>query len=372
MKKLSISIFFGSFILILIGLYLVMSASSTYSDTKFANQFYMFNSHLYKAFLAVGFLVLFSFLPYEYYKNYSKPMILIIVTILVLTLIISASVKGGRRWIDLGFINFQPAELAKLFLFIHLAALIESKGEEIKKYKEGFRYALLWILFTCGLIFAQPNVSNASLLLLISMIVLYVGGARFIHIFFSLVISGIVSISIAMLFSHSRGRIMNFVESLMNGGHINSQVKQALYGLGSGGIWGVGFGHSSQRNLFLPEAYGDFIFAILGEERGFVGATFVLLIYLGVFIAGIIIAKNAKDKFGQVLGIAISLSFITYALVNIAVASGLIPTTGLPLPFISYGGTSLIIMSISIGILINIGVSNIKENLPPQIETAEI
>ncbi|MDP2301513.1 MAG: putative peptidoglycan glycosyltransferase FtsW [Ignavibacteria bacterium] len=372
MKKLSISIFFGSFILILLGLYLVMSASSTYSDAKFDNQFYMFNSHLFKAFLAVGFLILFSFLPYEYYKTYSKSLMFLIIGILFVTLIISASVKGGRRWIDLGFINFQPAELAKLFLFIHLAALIESKGEDIKKFKDGFKYALIWILLTCVLILFQPNVSNAIILLLVTMAILFVGGAKFTHIFISLFLSGIAAGGVAMFFPHSRGRILTFINSIQHGGQINDQVRQALLGLGSGGIWGVGFGHSSQRNLFLPEAYGDFIFAILGEERGFIGASFVLLIYLGVFICGIIIAKNAKDKFGQLLGMGISLSFITYALVNSAVASGLIPTTGLPLPFISYGGSSLILISISIGILINIGLSNIKETNPPVEEAVKI
>jgi cell division protein FtsW len=173
------------------------------------------------------------------------------------------------------------------------------------------------------------------------------------------------------LFTHSRGRILTFINSMQHGGQINDQVRQALLGLGSGGIWGVGFGHSSQRNLFLPEAYGDFIFAILGEERGFIGASVVLFIYLALFICGIIIAKNAKDKFGQLLGTGISLSFIIYALVNTAVASGLIPTTGLPLPFISYGGSSLIIISVSIGILINIGLSNIEEVVPNLEEVAK-
>ncbi|HSD62426.1 MAG TPA: FtsW/RodA/SpoVE family cell cycle protein, partial [Ignavibacteriaceae bacterium] len=138
----------------------------------------------------------------------------------------------------------------------------------------------------------------------------------------------------------------------------NIQVRQALLGLGSGGILGVGLGYSRQSNLFLPEAYGDFIFAILGEELGFIGSVMVLLAYLLLFIAGILIAKKCKDVFGQLLAFGISISVLVNAFINVAVATGLVPTTGLPLPFISYGGTSLIFMCISTGILINIGMTN--------------
>jgi len=131
--------------------------------------------------------------------------------------------------------------------------------------------------------------------------------------------------------------------------------------LGIGGIFVVRFGHGKQSNLFLPEAYGDFIFAIMGEELGFIGVVFVLTTYLVLFIAGIIIAKRTKDRFGQLLAFGISFSIILYAFINVAVSTGLFPTTGLPLPFISYGGTSLIFLCISIGILINIAISNSVE-----------
>jgi len=166
----------------------------------------------------------------------------------------------------------------------------------------------------------------------------------------------------AMIYPHSRGRILAFINSLQNGSDINLQVKQAIYGLGSGGLFGVGVGNSMQSNLFLPEAYGDFIFAILGEELGFIGVVFVLLSYLILFIVGILIAKKAKDRFGQMLAFGITISIITYAFVNVAVTTGMLPTTGLPLPFISYGGTSLVFLCVGIGILINIALSNQKKN----------
>jgi cell division protein FtsW len=169
-----------------------------------------------------------------------------------------------------------------------------------------------------------------------------------------------------VLFSHSRNRILTFISSLHTGGDINIQVKQAMLGLGSGGLLGVGIGHSRQSNLFLPEAYGDFIFAIFGEEMGFIGSIILLICFLALFIAGLLIAKKTQDKFGQLLAFGIIFSIIIYAFVNVAVSIGLIPTTGIPLPFISYGGTSLIFMCISIGILINIALSNnLKEQVAP-------
>lgn len=371
MKRMSLFIFFGSLILILIGLYLVLSASSTYSSAIFSNQFHLFKSHLIKVVFGIFFMIIFSFVPYDIYKIYSKQILIIVIVMLVATLLISNSIKGARRWLDLGIMNFQPSDFAKLALFIHLAALLERKGEEIKDFKLGFGPALFWVLLTSTLILAQPNISNGAILLLISFIILFIAGARLKHIFSAVSLSTIAAKFAAFIFPHSRGRIMTFINSLQTGKDINVQVHQAILGLGSGGLMGVGFGHSSQRNLFLPEAYGDFIFAILGEETGYIGAMIVLFLYLAIFFFGIVIAKNAKDKFGQFLAFAISLSFVIYAFINAAVASGLIPTTGLPLPFISYGGTSLTIICISMGILVNIGLSNasvVHTNLETQSE----
>jgi cell division protein FtsW len=157
---------------------------------------------------------------------------------------------------------------------------------------------------------------------------------------------------------------MTFISSMHTGRDINIQVKQAVLGLGSGGLLGVGIGHSRQSNLFLPEAYGDFIFAIFGEETGFVGSIILLICFLSLFVAGLLVAKKTQDNFGQLMAFGIIFSIILYAFVNVAVSIGLVPTTGIPLPFISYGGTSLIFMCISIGILINIALSN---NLKAQV-----
>ncbi len=358
MKKLAATIFFESTALLLLGLVIVMSASSAYSEFKFDSFYHLFNSHLFKVIFGFGLMVVFSFIPYEIYKEYSKPAIILTTIILFLTLFLAPVVKGAGRWISLGFFSFQPADVAKLVLIIHLAALLESKRNIISDFKNGFIYLFIWVVAICGLILVQPNISNAVLLAFMSIVLLYVGGAKLTHILassFGCLLAGGTG---AMLFTHSRERIFTFIHSLNSGGDINLQVKQALLGLGSGGIFGVGIGHGQQSNLFLPESYGDFIFAVMGEELGFIGSVVIVSSFLALFLAGIVIAKKTKDRFGQLLAFGISFSIILYAFINIAVSAGLLPTTGLPLPFISYGGTSMTFLCISVGILINIAVSN--------------
>jgi cell division protein FtsW len=358
MKKLGLTIFFDVFALMLLGLTMVMSASSTYSVFKFDSVFYLFNSHLFKVFLGIGAIILFAFIPYEYYRRLSKPAIIITAVLLVLTLLFAPNIKGAGRWLNLGIFSIQPADIAKLILIIHLSVLLEAKSNLIANYKDGFLYFFIWILLISGLIMLQPNISSGIMLIIISLAIIYAGGAKFKHILVSMFISGIVIGSAAMIFPHSRSRIFSYVNSISNGSDLNFQVKQALYSLGSGGIFGVGIGNSMQSNLFLPEAYGDFIFAILGEEFGLIGSITVLLSYLVFLVCGILIAKKSKDMFGQLLAFGITISVVLYAFVNVAVTTGVFPTTGLPLPFISYGGTSLIFLCVSVGILINIAFTN--------------
>ena len=363
MKKLGLTIFFDSFALMLLGLIIVMSASSTYSVFKFDSVFYLFNSHLFKVFIGIGAIILFTFIPYDIYKSLSKPAIILTTILLIATLLFAPDIKGAGRWLNLGLFTLQPADIAKLVLIIHLSVLLEDKANVIDNYRHGFLYLFIWIMIISGLIMLQPSISNGIMLIVITLILIYAGGAKFKHILASMLISGLVIGTVAMIFPHSRSRILSYIGSIMHGGDLNFQVKQALYSLGSGGIFGVGIGNSMQSNLFLPEAYGDFIFAILGEELGLLGSITVLLAYLVLFITGIMVAKKVKDRFGQLLAFGITISIVLDAFVNVAVTTGILPTTGLPLPFISYGGTSLIFLCISVGILINIAFTNhMREN----------
>ncbi len=366
MKKSAFIIIIVSVLFCVLGLAFVMSASSAYSNIKFESLFHLFNSHIFRVVLGLLFLIVFAVIPYDTYKHISKGLMLIITVLLIYTLFFAPQIKGSGRWISLGIINFQPADLARLFLMIHLAVLIERKGANIQNFKELFLHLFFWVIIISGLIFFQPNISNGLIIIFISLSMFFVGGAKLKHILATTFGSLLGAISITMIFEHSRTRIMTFVKSIFYGGGINDQVNQALLALGSGGLFGQGIGNGKQSNLFLPESYGDFIFAIIGEELGFVGAVVLLIGYFSIFLAGLIIAKKARDTFGQMLAFGISFSIITNALINIAVTTGIFPTTGVPLPFISYGGTSIIITCISVGILVNIAVLNAKYILPVQ------
>ena len=338
-------------ILIAIILMLIVLGSGTIFSAKGLTYFI---SHIEKVALALGIFIVFAIIPYKYYKDISKYLLGAIVILLFGTLVFAPAVKGASRWIDIGIMKFQPSEFAKIFLLIHLASLIESKGENIKDFHKGLRYMLIWIGVVCGLIFFQPNVSTTMIIAFTSFVILFVGGARLLHLFS--VVGGILIAGIggAMLLPHSRARIMTFVNSFIEGGKINFQVLQSKIALGSGGLFGLGFGRSRQVDLFLPESHNDFIFSLLGEQLGFFGALLILFAYLAIFIVGLLIAKRAKDDFGQLLAFGISFTIVFSAFIHVAVALGVMPTTGITLPFMSFGGTSIIIFSISIGILINI------------------
>ena len=361
MRKLVKILFALVVILMFFGIILVFSASGTYSAMKFDSIYVLFKSHLWKVLIAFVTLVIFASIPYENYKKHSKYILLAVIFILILTLFIAPKVKGAARWIDLGFIQFQPSELAKIILVMHLAAMIERKDALIQDFQKGFLMTLVWVGIVAGLVLLQPNVSTSALIVLISFAVLFVGGAKLSHVLGTLGGAAAFGGIVMMAFSHSRERVLGFINSFVNGGDLNIQVKQAKIALGSGGIVGVGLGHSRQSDLFLPESYGDFIFSILGEELGLIGTISILFIYLLIFTIGLVIAKRAEDKFGQLLGFGLSFNIVFAAFINAGVVSGILPTTGITLPFISFGGTSIIIFAMSVGIIINIASQTAKK-----------
>ncbi|MCB0749011.1 MAG: FtsW/RodA/SpoVE family cell cycle protein [Ignavibacteriae bacterium] len=320
-----------------------------------ARGYSFFISHMGKVAFSIAAFIFFAIIPYKHYKKISKWLLLGTVLALFYTLF-SPAVKGASRWMNLGFVSFQPSEFAKIFLLIHLAAMIENKGDNIKDFKKGLQYMLLWIGAVCLLIFLQPNVSTTIIVAATSFILLYVGGARVLHL--GGIVGGLAVLggAGAMMFPHSRGRILTFINSLTEGGSINLQVLQSKIALGSGGLFGLGIGQSRQSDLFLPEPHNDFVFSVVGEELGFFGALAILFAYMAIFFVGLLIAKKAKDEFGQLLAFGISFTIVMSAFIHVAVGVGLLPTTGITLPFISFGGTSIIIFSISLGILINIAL----------------
>ncbi len=340
--------------LVIIGCVIVFSASSLYSLEKSSNFAAFFNHHL--KMVGIGF---FAFLigmvfPYQYYSKLTKWLMLAIVIALLLTIAFGTSVKGATRWLNIGIIKFQPSELAKIILIIHLSFMIYRLEDRIKSLKHGLIYPLIWIGLVAFLIVLQPNLSTATIVSVVGLTMLFVGGARFIHI------GGIGVLAVSLLAivmisnGYSQKRIDSFFQSSENAGRINDQVYQARIGLGSGGLSGVGLGESRQANLFVSESYGDFIFSILGEELGFFGTIIVSTMYLLVFFISLLQIKHVRDKFGQMLIFGLSFNLVLTAFINILVVLGLTPTTGITLPFISYGGSAITMFALSIGIIINV------------------
>jgi cell division protein FtsW len=349
-------------VLMLLGSIMVFTASGTYSFNKFNSLYYLFKSHLWKVFAAAFCFWLFAHIPYENYRKHSKFLLFTTIGVLILTFLVAPKVKGAARWIDFGFFQFQPSEVAKVVLIIHLAFMIERFGDDIADFKNGFLFALIWIGLVSGLVLIQPNVSTSMIIAFTSFAVLYVGGARLKHVFFTLWTVGSALGGIVMLLNHSRQRVLDFVNSLVTGNAINKQVLQAQIALGSGGIFGIGIGHSRQSDLFLPEAYGDFIFSIVGEELGFLGSIILLFLYMSLFLISLVIAKKSQDKFGQLIVFGLAFNILMSAFINSAVVTGLLPTTGITLPFVSFGGTSIILFGISAGIIVNVARETIKTN----------
>ena len=345
--------------LLFISLVVVFSASG-YFASKHSSMYAYFYSHSAKVGLSILMIFILGMIPYDFFREFSKWLLVGIIFILILTLMFAPQVKGAARWLNIGIIRFQPSELAKLLLIIHLANLIERKGEKITNFNDGLIYALFWVFVIFILVFFQPNISLSIIVIICSTVLLYVGGAKFKHLFYTFS-PGVLLAGIYAMFSgehhYSKGRIFSYINSLITGKSINHQVLQAKIALGSGGLFGLGLGQSHQSAGFVPEAYGDFIFSIIGEEFGFVGIMLILLAYLALFIIGIMIAKRTADKFAQLLVFGISFNIALSAFVNASVVTGLLPTTGITLPFVSYGGTSLMVFGMSVGIVLNVASS---------------
>jgi cell division protein FtsW len=354
MYRLSSKILLGIAIgLTVLGLLLVFSASSTISMLKTNNITSYFNHQIQVLFVAVLPFLFGLLFPYKLYKKISIIFMFIVVFLLIVVLF-TDSIKGASRWIDLGFYSFQPSEIAKIVMLIHLPKLITRLGEDITNMKK-LLIPLMWIGVFSFLIAIEPNFSNAIITGFLGIVVLYLGGAKFKHLFGIVLVSGIIVATVMWFTPHTHERIAGWL-GISEVAHSapSHQVNEALIGMGSGGVSGVGIGKSQQANLFLPEAYGDFIFAILGEELGFIGAVTVASMYIFFFFMSLITSQHIEDVYGRLIVLGLSFNIVLSAIINIAVVVGLFPTTGIPLPFISFGGSSLAVFAFSVAVILNI------------------
>lgn len=341
-------------VLMVLSLGVVYSASSTWAMEKFGESNRLLNLHALKVLLGLVALFVGMTIDYKKFKKLTKPVVIMSIVFLTITLILGGEVKGATRWLRFGGLSLQPSEFAKFALLFHLCSLISTKGETIRDFKKGFLPMMIWIGSVAGLVLLQPNFSTGSMIILMSLVMLFISRARFLHLFGTMAAAILLLIEIALTRPHVLQRIQMFIDGSSSGGKLSYQLMQGIIGFGNGGLFGVGPGLSKQRDFFLPESYGDFVFSIVGEEYGAIGTIFFMTLFLVIMLRGFKIAKSARDEFGRLLAIGITSVVTLYALVNAGVTLGILPTTGLPMPFVSYGGSSLLFTAFAVGVLLNI------------------
>jgi cell division protein FtsW len=326
------------------------SAKITYGDEMFFLKKQLFG-------VAVGFIGFFAFSFFDYKKFHKLKYVLLIISFVLLGLVfvphVGFSNYGATRWINLGFITFQPSEIAKIAFIIFSASLLSKSSEKVKSFK-GILPILIVGGIYCLLIIMEPNMSITICMALLLVVMLFIGGARFKH-FLILSLPAAMSVVLLILIEPYRlKRLVAFIDPFKSSKGEGFQLVQSLLGIALGGMFGVGVFKSRQKYLFLPFSESDFILSIIAEETGFVGAIFLLGLFIVLFLIILKVAKNAADKFGFLLSVGIGSIIIIQVLLNLAVVTGLVPPTGLPLPFISAGSTSIMIFMSMLGVVQNV------------------
>lgn len=346
----------------LFGLVMIASSSVVVAYEKYngANDYYFVYHQAVALIIGIAVMLFFSNVDYHKYKKMSLGLIITTIILLLVVFLpgIGTEAKGAHRWINLGIAPFQPSEFAKIAFIIYLSAWLESRRSALGTLKSSFLPFLTMLLVISGLIIMEPDLGTLSIIILTSMVIFFGAGAPLWN-FASL--GGFLLAVFAVfvrLEPYRWSRFLTFLnpssETLGRGYHIN----QAFIAVSQGGLWGLGFGNSIQKMRYLPEPHTDSIFAITAEELGFFRSALVIAAYIYLFALGMKISKRAPDMFGQLLALGLTASLLIQALINLAAMLGLLPLTGVTLPFISYGGSSLVISFIQIGILLNISRQN--------------
>ena len=356
MRGVRSSIFLIVAILISVGVVMIYSASSIYAYSAMGDSLYFLKRHL--IYLAIGLVMMFFVMSIDIdrLKKIAKPTMSIAIALLLLVLIphIGKETAGARRWFRFGLVNFQPSEFAKIALIIYMADFVSRKGVEIKNFLRGYLPAVTVLGLAVGLVLLEPDLGTAITMSLIAFAILFVGGTRPSHIlaFFLASLPGLYF----LLFSvpYRKKRIMAFLNPWADKRGTGFQIIQSFVALGSGGPFGAGLGQSKQKLFYLPASHTDFIFSIIGEELGFAGTACILILF-GLFVwQGMKVAFRAEGVFERLLALGIVSLIGLEAVINIGVTAGALPTKGLPLPFISYGGSGLIFHLMAAGLLLNV------------------
>jgi cell division protein FtsW len=349
-------LFFAMILLIVIGLIMLISASSIVGIAHFNDSYYFIKKQL--LFIGIGFLgcLVGMTIPYHFYQKNSLYGYSIALLLMLFTLIpgIGKLVGGASRWIDIGLFSLQPIEIMKFFIVVSVASFLANKHAYLGQIKQGVFAVLCLVLFPLLILFFQPDLGNLGLVLAVVSGLLFISPIPIKH----LVTVAIGSISVLAISIMSRPyqqqRILAFLNPDIDPLGRNYHMTQSLIAIGSGGFWGTGLGEGKLKYFYLPLQYSDFIFSIICEEGGFILATLILLLFTTIIIRTFKIARYASTPFGFYLAMGLMLIIVIQALFNMGVVMGMLPVTGIPLTFISFGGTSLVMSMFCIGVLLNI------------------
>lgn len=355
MKK-SLLIFLSAFLLSTFGLLMIYSSSHIWSEYKFNDPYYYVRHQLIFFFIGLILIYFIRKIDYKLYYKYSNIILLGSFILLVLVLIpgLGQVRNGSRSWFGIGSLGIQPSELAKISLIIFTAKYLSKSEKTIKFFKKGTLPILLIIFLFFGLIMLEPDFGTGMVIVMSLMFMLFISNIKisFFGIMGTLGLGGIVALII--IAPYRLARILSFLNPWSDPLGSGFQIIQSLYAIGPSGLFGKGLGNSVQKHFYLPEPQTDFIFAIISEEFGFLGIMILSILFLTLFYNTIKISLNQKDLFAKYLSFGLIIEIIFQTILNISVVIGLVPVTGVTLPFISYGGSSLLISMISIGIILNI------------------
>ena len=360
-NKINLAIFLIVLGLGIFGCIMVYSASSYVAEYRYDNPYFYLTKQIVGVALGAVAMLVFSKINYQKLKKFKWAGIIISIILLALVFIPVIGVEnyGARRWINLGFFTVQPSEFAKFAFVLFAAAYLSENYEKVGKFKTLLPVLAVGTLF-CVLIILEPNMSITMCMGLIMLFMLFVGGARMKH-FMILGVPAAAAVPVLILIEPYRiQRFMAFLNPWANPQGEGFQLIQSLYSLGSGNLFGVGLFNSRQKYMFLPFSESDFIFSIIGEELGFFGATILILVFAVLIFLLVKVAKNSRDRFGALLALGIASVIAIQVIINLCVVTGMIPPTGLPLPFISAGSTSLIVFMSAIGICLNVAKQSVR------------
>jgi len=344
-------------VILVLGLISLLSASHAYSYYwNRGDSYFYIKRQIIFALVGVALMLIVSAIDYHILHHLAIPLMIVSYILLVIVLLIPSS-SGVHRWIRLPGLQFQPSEIAKFALIVLFAHLISINHKKMKNFTAGYLPFMGILVITCGLVFVEPHLSGAILLLAIGVSMMYIGGTRLMYLVLTFIVGAAAMYYMIFVKGYEQDRInvwLDPIKAFAANSDEAWQIVQSLFAIGSGGLMGQGLGNSRQKHLFLPEPHNDFIFSVVCEELGFVGAVLVIVLFALLVWRGITIGMKAPDKFGSMLAIGLTIQVGIQAFMNMAVVTNTIPNTGISLPFFSYGGTSLVMLLAQMGVVLSV------------------